>query len=160
MTTATTVDICCPEFDPKPWDNQVVRWENKKFIKDHVCTIFHMPLNFGSVIRRMNRKVEISGAGVQDALCLSEHVSGWRMNLYLAVDNLVPGASNLTLSGNYFTRVYEGPFKDMSRWIADFREVARTRDLPLDKIFFWYTTCPKCARKYGKNYVVLIGGMP
>jgi hypothetical protein len=20
----------------------------------------------------------------------------------------------------------------------------------------WYTTCPKCAQKYGKNYVVII----
>jgi len=20
----------------------------------------------------------------------------------------------------------------------------------------WYTTCPKCAKKYGKNYVVII----
>jgi len=22
--------------------------------------------------------------------------------------------------------------------------------------YFYYTTCPKCAKKYGKNYVVLL----
>jgi len=26
----------------------------------------------------------------------------------------------------------------------------------LKKILFYYTTCPKCAEAYGKNYVVLL----
>ncbi len=159
MTSSESVDICCLEFDPRPWEDCIFHWENKRFIRDHVCTVFHMPLNFGRVISKMNRKVEMSGAGVPDALCLSDHISGWRMDLYLAVDNLVPGANNLTLSGRYFSRVYEGAFKEMSRWINDFHEVARARELSLHQLYFWYTTCPKCARKYGKNYVVLIGGI-
>ena len=25
-----------------------------------------------------------------------------------------------------------------------------------EKLYFWYTTCPKCAKVYGKNYVVLL----
>jgi len=24
------------------------------------------------------------------------------------------------------------------------------------KLYFYYTTCPKCQKKYGKNYVVLL----
>ncbi|MGE5758418.1 MAG: hydrolase [Sideroxydans sp.] len=24
------------------------------------------------------------------------------------------------------------------------------------KLYFYYTTCPKCAKKYGKNYVVIL----
>ncbi len=24
------------------------------------------------------------------------------------------------------------------------------------KQFMWYTTCPKCAKKYGKNYVAMV----
>ncbi|MCK7469725.1 MAG: 60S ribosomal export protein NMD3 [Desulfomicrobium escambiense] len=23
----------------------------------------------------------------------------------------------------------------------------------------WYTTCPKCAKKYGKNYVAIVGAI-
>jgi hypothetical protein len=23
-------------------------------------------------------------------------------------------------------------------------------------MYMWYTTCPKCAKKYGKNYVTII----
>ena len=41
---------CCPKFDPAPWDGKVFEWKDKKFIKDHVSTIFYMPLNFGGVI--------------------------------------------------------------------------------------------------------------
>ena len=33
------------------------------------------------------------------------------------------------------------------------RLVRANGDLP-GKIWFFYTTCPKCAKAYGKNYVV------
>jgi hypothetical protein len=26
----------------------------------------------------------------------------------------------------------------------------------MQKLYFFYTTCPKCAKAYGKNYVVLL----
>ncbi len=26
----------------------------------------------------------------------------------------------------------------------------------MSKMYFFYTTCPKCAKKYGKNYVVIL----
>jgi hypothetical protein len=26
----------------------------------------------------------------------------------------------------------------------------------MEKLYFFYTTCPKCAQVYGKNYVVLL----
>ena len=32
--------------------------------------------------------------------------------------------------------------------------VARARGSEPKKIYFFYTTCPKCAKAYGKNYMV------
>jgi len=32
----------------------------------------------------------------------------------------------------------------------------KSKDLTINKWYMWYTTCPKCAKKWGKNYVVLI----
>ena len=77
---------CCPEFDPAPWDDKLFTWYNKKFIKDKVFTIFYMPVNFGSVMKRLNRTVEKAGAKIPDWLCLSDHTSKWNMDIYLAVD--------------------------------------------------------------------------
>src|SRR5690554_6311784 len=94
----TETDICCREFEPAPWNEKVFTWENKKFIKDSVFTLFYMPVNFGSVMRKMHKKVEEGQATVPEWMSLSDHTSPWNMDLYLAVDKMVPNATNLTLS--------------------------------------------------------------
>ena len=136
-------DECCPRFNPEPWDGKVVEWKNKKFIKDKVITLFYVPLNFGQVMER-NAKNMVEG------MVLSECTSMWNMNVYLAVDKEVPGADNVTISGKFMSKVYEGEFKETGNWIKDFEKTAKVK-------YMWYTTCPKCAKKYGKNYVVILG---
>ncbi len=148
--------ICCPKFDPTPWENKLFVWENKRFIKDHVCTLFYMPLNFGSAMKRLDKKVREAEATMPDWLCLSDHTSKWNMDVYLAVDEEVEGAENVTISGKFFSKVYEGPFKDTEKWCKDFEQDAKIKGLVVMKWYMWYTTCPKCAKKYGKNYVVII----
>ena len=149
-------EICCPKFDPKPWDEEIHRWENKKFIKDKVFTVFFMPMNFGSVMKRLDKKVRSSGGTMPDFLCLSDHISRWNMDVYLAVDKEIPGVNNVTFSGDFFSKVYEGPFTNTGKWCKDFENIANSKNLMIKKWFMWYTTCPKCAKKYGKNYVVIM----
>lgn len=148
---------CCPKFNPKPWEGKVLVWKNKRFIKDKVFTLFYMPINFGSVITRLNKKVEKAGAKIPDWLCLSDDTSKWNMDLYLAVDKEVPDAENVTLSGKFLSKVYEGPYQDTGKWCKDFEAYAKKKGFKIKKWFMWYTTCPKCAKKYGKNFVVIIG---
>jgi len=147
---------CCPEFDPLPWDDKVLEWDHKKFIKDSVFTFFFMPVNFGRVMKRLDGKVRNAGATIPGWLCLSDHTSRWNMDLYLAVDKDVAGAENTTLSGKFYSKVYEGPFRDTGKWCKDFEDAAKTRGFAVKKWYMWYTTCPKCAKKYGKNYVVIL----
>jgi len=147
---------CCPKFNPEPWDNKTFEWQDKKFIKDKVFTLFFMPINFGQVITRMMKKVEMSGAKLENNLCLSDHTSKWNMDLYLAVDKEVEGAENTTLSGKFLSKVYEGDFKDTGKWCKDFEEHVKSQNLEIKKWYMWYTTCPKCAKKWGKNYTVII----
>jgi hypothetical protein len=157
MTTQTdrTFD-CCPEFDPVPWDDKIMEWDEKKFIKDSVFTFFFMPVNFGCVMKKLDTKIRTAGASIPDWICLSDHTSRWNMDLYLAADKDVPGAVNTTLSGKFYSKVYEGPFKDTGKWCKDYENIAAGKGFKIKKWFMWYTTCPKCARKYGKNYVVII----
>jgi hypothetical protein len=111
---------CCPKFDPAPWDGKVFEWENKKFIKEKVFTLFFMPVNFGSVMTRAAKKIEEAGTKMLDGMLLSEHTSLWNMNLYLAVDKEIPGAENVTLSGKFLSKAYEGNFQDTGKWCKDF----------------------------------------
>jgi len=148
---------CCPKFDPAPWDDKTFEWDNKRFIKDKVFTLFYMPINFGSVVKRMMKKIESAGVESQDWMGLSDHTSKWNMDLYVAVNKEIPDAKNVTLSGKFYSKVYEGSFKDTKKWCEDYKNITNGKGLEIKKWYMWYTTCPKCAKKYGKNYTVIIG---
>ena len=147
---------CCPRFNPESWDCKVIEWKEKKFIKGKVKTFMYMPINFGKVITKLMGKVEKVGAGTPDNLCLSDHTSKWNMDIYLAVDKEIEGAENVTLSGKYLSKVYEGAFKDTGKWSEDYKKYTKEKGFEIMKWYMWYTTCPKCAKKYGENYVVII----
>jgi hypothetical protein len=149
-------DICCPEFDPNPWNEKVFEWKNQKFIKDSVFTIFYMPVNFGGIMRKLDKKVREANAEIPNGMSLSDHTSKWNMDIYLAVDKEIPGAQNTTMSGTVVSKVYEGSFNETGKWHKDFTAWCGTQGHKTGKIYMWYTTCPKCAKKYGKNYVVIL----
>ena len=158
MNQETTINEtnCCPKFNPEPWDKHTFNWENKKFIKAKVFTLFFMPINFGSVITKLMKQVEAAGGKATDYLCLSDHTSKWSMDIYLAVDKEIAGAENVNLTGKYISKVYEGNFKDTGIWCKDFEQYVKDQNQTLKKMYMWYTTCPKCAKHYGKNYTVLV----
>ena len=157
MTTKSEQNsTCCPEFDPTLWDDKLIDWKHKKFIKDRVCTLFYMPVNFGHVMRRLNKVVTDAAVTVPDWLCLSDHTSKWNMDIYLAVGQEIPGVQVVELSGRFYCKVYEGPFRDTEKWCTDFESTIKSKEYPKNKVFMWYTTCPKCAKKYGKNYVAIL----
>lgn len=137
---------CCPKFDPKPWDGKSFEWKNKKFVKDKVFCLFYIPINFGQVMTKLMGKVD------NGAICLSDQRSMWSMEVYVEVDKEIEGMNNVTLSGKYVSKVYEGEFKDVGKWMIDFKKYAES-----EKTYAWYTTCPACAKKWGKNYVVAVG---
>jgi hypothetical protein len=148
---------CCPRFNPDLWDRKTFRWENKKFIKTRVRTFFFIPLNFGPVMKALDMKVRAAGGNFAESIGLSDHTSRWSMDVYVSADRDIPGAENVTLSGDFMSRVYEGPFSDTKKWCADFESFVRSKNRSVRKSYMWYTTCPKCAKKYGKNYTVIVG---
>ncbi len=150
-------EICCPPFDLKPWDDKILNWQNKKFITGKIRTFFYIPLNFGKTIINLIKKAEASKAQIESALGLTEHTSKWSMNLLLGVDKKVEGANNIVLNGKFYSKVYEGSYSNIGKWIKDFEQLSTKKNYKIKKLFTSFTTCPKCAKKYGKNYVILIG---
>ncbi len=148
---------CCPKFDPEPWEDKVFEWKDKRFVKDKVFTFFYMPVNFGNVITKLIGKVIKANASMPDSLGLSDHTSKWNMDIYVAVDREIPNAENVTISGKFYCKVYEGPFKDTGKWCKDYERTIKEKGFELKKMYMWYTTCPKCAKVYGNNYVAIIG---
>jgi hypothetical protein len=149
-------DECCPKFDPVPWDNKEVTWENKLFLQDRVISFLHIPLNFSAVMKRSMAAIEAAGAADPEMIVLSDENSLWGADVYITISKDVPGSKTTPLSGTFMTKVFEGPYKNMRTWIEEMRSFVSGKGKTLRKMFFYYTTCPKCAKKYGKNYVVIL----
>jgi hypothetical protein len=147
---------CCPEFDPQPWNDRVITWEKQQFLQDRVRSFLHIPLNFGAVMKRSLAAIAAAGATPGEMIVLSDENSLWGADVYIAVSKDVPGARMATLSGTFLAKVFEGPYRNMRSWIAEMKSFVKRKEKALRKLYFFYTTCPKCSKKYGKNYVVIL----
>ncbi len=149
---------CCPKFDPAPWQEKTFVWEDKPFIKEAIWQLFHMPLPWtvNRSIGRMWSKAQAAGAApeLKDFLMLAYDPSPWRSEFYLAVTGDVPGAENIRLSGTFLTKAFDGPFSAVPQWIREMDRYLASNGEIAKKHYFYFTTCPKCARVYGHNYVV------
>lgn len=145
---------CCPPFDPATWEAKEVHWDDKLFLRDHVVSFFHVPLNMGRRLTKDMALIEAAGAKSEQQLMLADDSSPWGSELYIDVSRPVPGAKMERLSGTFLTRVFAGPYSDMGRWAGEMKAFVRGRGCELDKLFFAYVMCPACAKAYGTNYVV------
>lgn len=157
MTTTETARFtgCCQPFDPAPWQDREVTWNNRQFVKDHVTSFLHIPLNMGSKVIQNMKKIEAAGAKSNVQLMLTDEKSLWGADIYIDVAKSVPGAEMATISGTFLTKVFEGPYHKVGEWAKVMAEYVKTKGKTLKKMYFSYTTCPRCAKVYGKNYVVL-----
>ena len=146
---------CCPRFDPAPWQERWVTLDGKRFAKDRVRSFLRIPLNFGAVMVRNMEKIRKAEAELPGMLVLSDENSPWGSDVYLEVAKDVPGAQMASISGTFLAQAYEGPYRDIPQWIADLRKRMEAKGKVVKKLYFHYTTCPVCAKKQGKNYVVL-----
>jgi effector-binding domain-containing protein len=139
--------------------SQEVVWQNKQFIRETIPQFLHIPLPgvFGKTIARMWKMIEQAGAKPADSefLMLVYDPSPWKSELYITVTKDVPEADNVTLSGTYMTKVFDGPFSEIRNWISQMQAYVSEKGKTVGKMYFYYTTCPKCAKKYGHNYVVV-----
>lgn len=121
-----------------------------------MTSLFHIPLNYGAVMARCERKVRTAGAGTAERVILTDENSLWCAEVYFEASRDVLGARMATLSGTFMPRVFEGPYRNMGAWVENMKSYVAAGGNQIRKLYFYYTTCPKCAKKYGKNYVVIL----
>lgn len=151
---------CCPFFIPEKWDKKTFTWDKKLFIKELFPTFFHIPFPpiIGKKMNKMYQLVEKSSAEIldkTDALVLFHDLTAFRSEIYYSVTKEVEGANNTKLSGTFTARVFDGAYnsvpkfmKKMNRYLAEQGKVA-------NDYYIHYAYCPRCAKKYGNNYMIL-----
>ena len=158
MTEEITETGCCPRFDPSPWQEKEIVWKDKLFIRDTIPQFLHMPLpgTFGKTVGKMWQQLEDAGAqpDIKDFLMLAHDPSSWKSELYINATKEVPGAENVRLNGTYLTKVFDGPYNAIAKWFKEMDRYVKQNGKEVKKYYCYYTTCPKCARVYGHNYIV------
>jgi hypothetical protein len=152
---STNTTGCCPKFNPEGWDGQELHFKDKKFVRATTLSAMHIPLNMGKIFARVHCGIEDSNAyDPNDFIVLSHELSPWKAEHFFSVSRDIKGEEMTALNGDYITKVFEGPYSHVKDWYSDMEGVARAQGSEPKKIYFFYTTCPKCAKVYGKNYAV------
>jgi len=153
-------EMCCPPFDPKPWEGITHEWKDKPFITDSIPQFMHMPLPgvMNTMMKRITKKAEDLGIATnpKDFLLLAHDPSPWKSIYYLAVKKEHPEADITCLSGKFLSRVFDGPYSKIPRFLKEMEITVASEDYIALNYYFYYTACPSCAKKYGHNYIVII----
>ncbi len=146
---------CCPRFNPDGWDGRDLRFNEKLFVKAVTRSINHVPVDMGPVFQTTFEAIEKAGAHDPDEfMVLSRDVSDVEAQHFFSLSKPVPDQELVKWSGDYRTKLFEGPYENAPEWEGRFRAELADQHLKPGKIYYFYTTCPKCAEAYGKNYVV------
>ncbi|MCF8374026.1 MAG: hypothetical protein K9H64_20560 [Bacteroidales bacterium] len=151
-------NTCCLPVDTALWENITHVWNEKPFIGESIPLIFHIPMPWmiKKVVGRLWGQAQEAGAApeMKDFLMLAHDPSPWKGEYLLAVNKDVPGANNIKLSGTYISKVFDGPFNAIPKYIKEMDSFLKTLDKVARYYYFYYTTCPKCAKKFGHNYII------
>lgn len=147
---------CCPRFQPEPWDDKEVEFQGRRFLRDWVWAFLHIPLNFGGIMARNMKRIQAAGAVSEENILLCDESSPWRTQINIAVSKDVPGAEMVQIPGRFLTKVFEGPYRNAPQWIKAMHSHVASKGKVPRRMYSFYTTCPRCAKAYGKNYVVLL----
>lgn len=150
----TSLTDCCPMFNPSDWDHKVFELDHAPFVKVSTHSFMHMPIDMTRVMRNAQRKISDAGADTDRFAILSFEVSPWHADHYIAVSKPVPEMENVEFTGTFMSRVFEGQYREISNWYRELINYVVIRNKIPVKTFFYYTTCPDCAKAYGANYVV------
>ncbi len=147
---------CCAVPNVADWDKAQIHLSNQHFIRAYTKSFFHIPLNMAKIMKQLDETATNSEVRMPDdqVLILSRELSAWKAEQLYAVNKPVDGADNVTLTGDFISLVFEGPYKNANKWAQELRDYVTSEGKAIQNLYFFYTTCPKCAKHYGRNYVI------
>ena len=151
---------CCPKFNPERWDEKTFNWKEKHFIKESIPQLFHIPFPpmIGKKVTKMWKMAEESKTAPpkkEDVLLLFYDPHAFKSELYLSVTGSVPNANNVKISGTFISKIFDGPYNAIPKYVKQMDEYLVNKGKKAKKYYVHYAYCPKCAKKYGHNYMIL-----
>ena len=64
---------CCPRFNPSGWDERELHFKDRLFVKAKTRSIFHIPINMGSVYPKTFEAIKKEHADSKDEFIVLSH---------------------------------------------------------------------------------------
>ena len=159
-TQQQKIGECCPVFHPEKWDNKTFNWYHKPFIKSTIPTFFHIPYPpmIGKQLTRMMKMAEdskMANPNREDVLVLFADPHPFKSEIFLTVMGHVPNANNVSLTGTFMSKVFDGTYNAIPKFIKEMDMYLETKNKSAKSNYVHYAYCPKCAKEAGHNYMVL-----
>lgn len=145
----------CKPFIPLDFQDKELVWVDKLFIKDNVVSFCHVHLNMWSIINKNLKKIWISENQHDYKLILTDEKSLFGTDIYFEIWDKVKYKNTVKISWIFHTKVFEWSFRNIQKWKEEMIQYLDWKWKKASEIYYFFTTCPSCARKYWKNYVVL-----
>ena len=160
ISTEKETQECCAPFDVAKWHNIRHEWHNKLFLKDSLPEILHIPLpgTYRKTISRMWKIASDAGAAPdpKDFLLLAHDPSAFKAELYMSVTKDIKDHDVVKFNGSFLSLVYEGSYRDVHKFLRKTDKFLSANGLAPKKYYIYFPYCPKCAEKYGHNYMVVV----
>lgn len=144
----------CVELKKSDWDEKEFSWKNKIFYKTKYKEFMHIPLNYSKVLAKAEDQIKKAGVEL-DGFTLSGEESMFSSSLMIPVKSEKADLPTEKLSGTYIARLFEGQYKEAGDWAKEMVNFVHGKQKEVNKLWFWYATCPKCAKKLGKVQTVI-----
>jgi hypothetical protein len=146
---------CCKTISPAEWDKKEIVWRDKPFLKSRYFAFLHVPVNIGAKITEGIKKIEEVGLQAEQ-MVLSKNDGWFGADILIPIKNKTDSFEIELITGRFLTRLYDGHYGDMRKWIRETRSWCQDNGLEPEEFIFWYVTCPKCAKKRGDKAQVVV----
>jgi hypothetical protein len=111
-------DACCPRFNPEPWDDKTLTWENRRFRErpSNKLSSHSAELRLGHVNRNVGA-IESTDASPETMVSPGRREFSLGSDVYIEVTKVIPGANMATISGTFLSKVFEGAYQSIRKWI-------------------------------------------
>ncbi|TET28262.1 hypothetical protein E3J68_03285 [Candidatus Aerophobetes bacterium] len=150
-----TEEKCCPQLKKEDWDKKEVEWKEKPFYKTKYHSLFHIPINFGGVVRKAMEEITSRDLDEEPAMMFSKEESMFSSTLLISLKRDAKDLETERLSGKYISMIFENGYRQTPKWMRELGKYIEGQGKVAKDFLFWYVTCPRCARKYGKTQTVI-----
>lgn len=149
-------DACvCPTLAPALWEGTRHAWKDRPFWVEPYRAIAHIPLGIGKKLERLLPDLKARGLLAEPVQVLFRNDRFFGGELWIALSREEPGAAAGKISGEFFSKYFEGHYRDAGVWYRKTAEACQAAGSEPREILAWYATCPKCAAKRGAVQAVL-----